>query len=238
MQAFAQTIARARPVHVPALSSHRIPSAVAAFDDALTLRTLPTPEERLAIAGLRKLSASAVEDDLGFGLSPFETVRDQIGMVAAIERGGCTIATIRFVPSGHGMTGLERLAPGVALEPGIVGPHSWEVGRLIVAPEERHPELLGQCFTLALTELVRTRKVERFYAIATPLMARLWRRFGMRVATMVRGASGTEYAIVHGRAADVAAALKLAPAMRPVMPAETHDEAHVTESDAGAALLN
>ena len=237
MQAFAQIIGRAASLSVAALS---VPSPLEApdFDTALTLRVLPTPEDRLAIAGLRKLSASAVEDDLGFGLSPFETIRDQIGMVAGIERGGRTIATIRFVPSGHGMTGLERLAPGVKLDPGIVTPHSWEVGRLIVAPEERHPDLLGQCFTLALMELVRTRKVERFYAIATPLMARLWRRFGMRVSTMVRGASGTEYAVVHGRAADVAAALKLSPVNRPVMASDTHGEAHITESRSPAALLN
>ena len=202
MQAIAQPVSRsaARVDPVPT-------GAFAVAEPPLAIRVLPTPEARMAIVGLRKLSASAVEDDLGFGLGPFETVRDQIGMVAAIEREGRAIATIRFVPSGHGMTGLERLQPEAALPAGIVTAHSWEVGRLIVAPEHRHPELLGQCFTLALAELVRTRRVERFYAIATPLMARLWRRFGMKVAATVRGASGTEYAVVSGRAADVAAAL-------------------------------
>ncbi len=176
----------------------------------LALRVLHTPEERLAIAALRKLSASAVEDDLGFALGPFETVRDQIGLVAALEREGQAIATIRFVPSGHGMTGLERLHPGTALPPGIVTPHSWEVGRLIVAPEERRPELLGQCFALALEALARSHRVDRFYAIATPLMARLWRRFGMATAAAVHGASGTEYKVVSGRALDVARALGVA----------------------------
>jgi hypothetical protein len=235
MQAFADTSARPATAPAALMPPQHGPVAKGPFDD-LTLRVLSTPEERVAIAALRKLSASAVEDDLGFGLSPFETVRDQIGMVAAIERDGVPIATIRLVPSGHGMTGLERLAPG-ALEPGIVVPHSWEVGRLIVAPEERHPDLLGQCFVMALTELVRTRRVEHFYAIATPLMARLWRRFGMRVATTLRGASGKEFAVVHGSAQTVAAALKFAPQLlaRTTRTEETADAAVHSEH---AALLH
>ena len=186
---------------------HPLPQERAAGPTALSLRILRTPAERLAIADLRKYSASAVEDDLGLALGPAESRRDETGVVAAISRGPSIIATIRFVPSGHGLTGAERLKDGAGPDTRFLGQGGWEVGRLIVAPEHRDPILLSRCLALALTELVRLREVHHFYAIATPAMARLWRRFGMRVATHLRGASGTPYVLVCGAVADVAGAL-------------------------------
>jgi hypothetical protein len=148
-----------------------------------------------------------VEDDLGLELTAAEGRRDEAGMVAAISSGPRIIATIRFVPSGQGLTGAERLKGGLGPDTRFLGPGGWEVGRLIVAPEDREPKLLSRCLALALTELVRLKEVHHFYAIATPSMARLWRRFGMRIATLLRGASGTPYALVCGAASDVARAL-------------------------------
>lgn len=175
----------------------------------LLMRVLRTPQERQSIADLRRLSPAGVEDDLGLGLAPFETVRDHIGTVLAYEHHRRMVATLRFVPCGYDMTGLERLSSKDALPPGILGPDSWECGRVVVAPEDRHADVLGQCFSLALMEITRTRRVERFYAIATPIVARLWRRYGMQEAATIHGASGSEYRVVQGRVIDVAAALKL-----------------------------
>lgn len=186
-----------------------IPVSPFAEQQALSMRVLRTPHERQSIAELRRLSPACVEDDLGLGLSHFETVRDQIGMVLAYERQRHVVATLRFVPNGHGMTGLERLPCKAALPPDILGPDSWECGRVVVDPNDRRSDVLGRCFSLALMEITRTRRVERFYAIATPLVARLWRRYGMQVAATIHGASGNEYQVVQGRAIDVAAALKL-----------------------------
>lgn len=175
----------------------------------LSMHLLRGPQDRQSIAHLRRLSPSGVEDDLGLGLAPFEAVRDQIGMVLAYQRDHRVVATLRFVPSGRGMTGLERLPGKTALPPNILSPGSWEVGRVVVAPEERHNDILAQCFSIALMEILRTQVVQRFYAIATPVVARLWRRYGMQLATTVHGASGQEYKVVVGRVADVAAALGL-----------------------------
>ncbi len=178
---------------------------------ALSMRVLRTPNERESIADLRRLSPAGVEDDLGLGLTSFETVRDQIGMVLAYERQHRVVATLRFVPCGRGMTGLERLPrkAKAALPSNILGADSWECGRVVVAPESRRSDVLGQCFSLALMEITRTQRVERFYAIATPIVARLWRRFGMQMAATVHGTSGNEYQVVQGRVVDVATALKL-----------------------------
>ncbi|QIM53969.1 hypothetical protein [Hydrogenophaga crocea] len=184
-------------------------AALTAGEPSLFQRTLRTPEQRTSIAELRKLSASAVEEDLRLGLGHVDIVRDQIGMVFAYEREGRVVATLRFVPSGHGLTGLERLAGRVKLPLGIVAPGSWEVGRVVVAPEARHPDLLGQCFSLALVEIVRAQNARRFYAIATPLIARLWRRYGMQETAAIRGVSGKEYKIMQGRPVDVGAALHM-----------------------------
>lgn len=175
----------------------------------LALRVLRTPAQRAAIARLRCLSPAGVEDDLGLQLRPFEAARDEAGVVAALCRGEQVIATIRFVPSGQGLTGAERLSERLSDETDFLGPGNWEVGRLVVDPQERDPALLGRCLALALVELVRTREVENFYAIATPTMARLWRRFGMRVAAHVQGSSGAPYVVVRGHVTDVAAALSV-----------------------------
>lgn len=180
-------------------------------ESPLSLRMLRTPDQRTAIAGLRKLAAFGVEQDLGLGLAPLEHVRDGAGVVVAVYRQGRVIATLRFVPTGHALTGAERLARNVEFDTSILGTGSWEVGRVIMAPEERNPELLLQCLSLTLTELMRTQDVRHFHATTTLPMARLWRRVGMRTVLTTTGASGTRYALVHGRVLDVAAALNVEP---------------------------
>lgn len=186
---------------------HAALTGMPAPQQPLSMRLLRGPQERQSIAHLRRLLPSG-EDDLGLGLAPFEADRDQMGMVLAYERGQRVVATLRFVPSGRGITGLERLPAEAALPPNILGQGSWEVGRVVVAPEERHNDILGQCFSIALMEILRTHVVQRFYAIAaTPVGARLWRRYGMQLAATIHGASGQEYKVVVGAVNEVAAAL-------------------------------
>lgn len=191
--------------------------------EALRTQVLATPEQRQALAELRRHAPMGVEDDLGAGLMPFESLRDDIAVVLAIQRGSKLIGTIRFVPSGQRLTAAERIPGAAHANPEILGPGNWEVGRLIVAPEERSPELLQQCLTLALQALIDVRDVEHFYAIASPAMARLWRRFGMHPTSPLCGASGRRFMLVSGHVGDVAAALQVplaAPAAAPVH----HDE--------------
>lgn len=173
----------------------------------LHVKLLKTPEQRQALAELRKLAPMGVEDDLGAGLMPFESLRDQVGMVIALYRGAKLTATLRFVPSGQRLTAAERVRDGIGGHTEILGGGNWEVGRLIVAPDERSPEVLRQCLHLALRTLVDTQEVGHLYAIATPLMARLWRRVGMHAIAPLRGASGRRFMLVSGHVTEVAAAL-------------------------------
>ncbi|MBC7435256.1 MAG: hypothetical protein H7332_04210 [Bdellovibrionales bacterium] len=177
--------------------------------EPLYLRVLRTPQQRQAIANLRRHAAFGVEGDLGLGLQPYEDKRDDIGIVTAVYRGARPLATLRLVPTGYGLTGAERLAEKVDVDADILGDGSWELGRVIMEPEDRHPDLLLQCLRLTLEEVMRAEHVRHFHATTTPAMARLWRRVGMRTIVNTTGASGARYCLVHGQVDDVAAALNV-----------------------------
>lgn len=206
MQAIAQP-ATSHASLVPGIHFH--PGAWEDPEAQLRIKVLATHEQRQAIADLRKHAPMGVEDDLGAGLMPFEAKRDEVGVVTAVYRGSKLLATLRFVPSGLRLTAAERVSVGAPGAQSILGQGNWEVGRLIVAPEERSPELLQRCLSLALQTLIEMREVEHFYAIATPVMARLWRRFGMHPTAPLCGASGRKFILVSGRVVDVAAALEV-----------------------------
>ena len=174
----------------------------------LHLRVLRTAAERQAIAGLRRHAAFGVEQDLGLGLKALEQTRDEAGLVTAVYQQSRLLATLRFVPTGHRLTGAERLLESVSFDASILGEGSWEVGRMIMEPEDRHPDLLVRCLTVTLEELMQLEHVRHFHATTTLAMARLWRRVGMRTVVTTTGSSGTRYALVHGRVEDVAAALQ------------------------------
>lgn len=182
------------------------------FDDvhaqALRFQVLRTARDRQAIAALRRHAAFGVEQDLGLGLAPFEQRRDEVGLVTAVSRGPQVLATLRVVPTGHGLTGAERLLEKVDFDAAILGKGSWEVGRVIMEPEDRHPDLLLQCLTLMLEEVMQLEDTRHFHATTTLAMARLWRRVGMRTVVTTTGASGTRYCLVHGTVDAVAGALQ------------------------------
>jgi len=211
-----------------ATTDPEVPFPVEAWKDVelpLHVKVLANPEQRHVLAELRKLAPMGVEDDLGAGLMPFESLRDQVGMVMAIYRGPKLVATLRFVPSGRRLTAAERVRDLVAGDCEILGEGNWEVGRLIVSPEERSPEVLRQCLHLALQTLVDSHEVQYLYAIATPLMARLWRRVGMHVTASLPGASGRRFMLVSGHVSGVAAALEVPLAEeRTALVAPSHEE--------------
>jgi predicted GNAT family N-acyltransferase len=190
---------------VPGL--HFDPGAWEEPEAQLRIKVLATHEQRQAIADLRKHAPMGVEDDLGAGLMPFEAKRDEVGVVTAFYRGSKLLATLRLVPSGQRLTAAECVQGGIGDPAGILGPGNWDVGRLIVAPEDRSPELLQRCLAMALQTLIEMREVEHFYAIATPVMARLWRRFGVHPTAPLCGASGRKFILVSGHVSEVAACL-------------------------------
>ena len=79
-------------------------------------------------------------------------------------------------------------------------PAAWEVGRLVLAPEYRTgPEALKRCLFLTLAHLVDTLQIENLYATCTPVLSRLYRRFGFSV--LVKDAcqgEGGSYSLIHG----------------------------------------
>lgn len=86
---------------------------------------------------------------------------------------------------------------------------SWEVGRLVLAPQYRTgPEALKRCLFLTLVYLMRTHEIGNLYASCNPILSRLYRRFGFTV--VLKDASeqsdGT-YSLIHGTVPGVLMAL-------------------------------
>jgi hypothetical protein len=175
----------------------------------LHLRFLKTAQHRKEIAGLRRHAAFGVEQDLDLGLVPYEQMRDEVGLVTAVYRDRRPLATLRLVPTGLGVTGAERLLAKIPFDEAILGDGSWEVGRFILDPEQRSPDLLLKCLSVTLQGVMQIADVRHFHATTTVAMARLWRRVGMHIAVCAPGSSGNRYALVHGRVEDVTAAMHL-----------------------------
>jgi hypothetical protein len=184
-------------------------------DAPLRLHVLRTAKDRTRIAKLREMAAFGVEQDLCLGLAPLEAKRDEVGLVTSVCSGDRVVATLRFVPTGHGLTGAERLYQREGFNSEILGEGSWEIGRVIMAPEDRHPHVLLECLQVAMRGLLELQDVRRFHATTTMAMSRLWRRFGMRTVLTTTGESGTRYALVHGLVEDAADAIGVKLAARP-----------------------
>lgn len=180
---------------------------------ALRSRVLHT-HERSIIADLRKYAPLDVERDLNADLDDLEDMKDRLGMVIAFFLGDEVVATIRLIACGAGVTLAEKTWGNVTQVKDGFGARSWEVGRLIVAPEYRSGELLRRCLALALWELIsRVRDAEYLHASCSPLMARLYRQIGFVTEEVVEGGNGLQHALIHARVDDVARALDLASLM-------------------------
>jgi N-acyl-L-homoserine lactone synthetase len=140
-------------------------------------------------------------------------------MVGAFELDGAIIGTIRIVPMGYRLTLTDALLEELGSSELLVG-GSWEVGRLVLAPEYRSDvDTLRHCLFLALTYASERAQVSNLYAACTPLLSRLYRRFGFRQVARdvpLRG-TGRTYTLIRGGAARILKAL----------------EATRTDSDAG-----
>jgi hypothetical protein len=131
-----------------------------------------------------------------------------LGVVGAFLRFGQTIGTIRVLPMTAGLAPCEKLLErhGVAPE---LRHDSWEVGRLVLGERYRSgPESLKRCLFLTLLHLIEHTEVENLFASCTPLLSRLYRRFGFEV--LVKDAScegGETYHLIHGTVPAVLRAL-------------------------------
>lgn len=124
-------------------------------------------------------------------------------MVGAFEWMGTVIGTVRVLPMNQGLAPCEAVLDRQPDLPEGIRRHSWEVGRLVLAPQYRAgPELLRRCLALTLLHMVDKVPVENIFASCKPVLARLYRRFGYSVLVRdVAGSAGDEpYSLIHGHA--------------------------------------
>jgi acetyltransferase-like isoleucine patch superfamily enzyme len=88
---------------------------------------------------------------------------------------------------------------------------AWEVGRLVLAAEYRTtPEILKRCFFLILERFVKVSPRANFFASSSPILCRLYRRFGFNVLVKDACRTGQDtFSLIHGTVASVAAAVGL-----------------------------
>ena len=221
-----QAISYVQDAVVAPSAIHQAPSPAAS---QLTVRVLHTPEERQEIQHLRQYADYRSEYEVDPGMVAVDSVKDAVGLVMAFYRDGEAIATMRFIPTGHGLTLTERWWSGFVTEPALLGTTSWEVGRLVMAPEHRRADLLPRCMTMALVQLLELVDVEHMHASCHMAMTRLYRRFGFGIHAR-RNHGDTEAALIHGPVADVARALKVSlPATRRQVAQVKHDEAQLLQ---------
>ncbi|QHE87583.1 N-acyl amino acid synthase FeeM domain-containing protein [Hydrogenophaga sp. BPS33] len=193
---------------------HRARAAAPPTEPRLSVRVLDMDREGPLIMGLREHAPIDAEHDLDPGAQALERQKDRLGMVMAIWRDETLIATIRFIPCGHGVTLAEKAWAGETRSKAAFGASSWEVGRLIVAPEHRSMATLQACVALSVQELLKTNDVQYLHASCSPLLARLYRCFGFVTDKVFQSGSGMQHVLIHALVADMARVLGFAPAQR------------------------
>ena len=135
------------------------------------------------------------------------------------------IGTIRVVPMQGGLTLTESLLAQANEFSHVLPEGSWEVGRLVVAPEYRSDaESLKRCLYLSLSYLCGHAEVQNLYASCSHVLSRLYRRFGFSALAREVLLNGTQkrYTLIHGRAPEVLDALTARPCGTSAQLKETH----------------
>jgi hypothetical protein len=108
----------------------------------------------------------------------------------------------------QGLAPCEQLLERHGVHPALCT-RSWEVGRLVLGPEYRSgPEALKRCLYLTLVYLLEHTDVENLFASCTPVLSRLYRRFGFNILVKdaCQDAQGS-YCLIHGTVPAVLRAL-------------------------------
>jgi hypothetical protein len=120
----------------------------------------------------------------------------------AFELDGELVGTVRAVPIGYGLTLAEQLREQAGLAPRDTYLNGWEMGRLAISPDYRGgPESLRGFLYLSLSFLHdNISPVGSLHATCTPVLARLYRRFGFTVEGRDVPLLGTAktYTLIHG----------------------------------------
>lgn len=128
--------------------------------------------------------------------------------MGAFVRYGEYIGTIRYLPMNEGVAPCDQLVRRYDVAEELLS-SSWEVGRLVLAPQYRsNPDSLKRFLLLTLMDLLEEAPVDNLFASCTPVLSRLYRRFGFSVLVKeaCQDAQGT-YSLIHGHVPDVLRAL-------------------------------
>lgn len=115
-----------------------------------------------------------------------------------------------MVPALYGLTLTEQLLERVDPDFRDRWQHSWEAGRLVIAPDYRvGQDVLKRCLYLTLVYLMKNVEIRNLVGSCTHALSRLYRRFGFSVVARDVTLDGMEksYSLIHGDVDMVHAAL-------------------------------
>ncbi|WP_205964769.1 N-acyl amino acid synthase FeeM domain-containing protein [Ramlibacter agri] len=129
-------------------------------------------------------------------------------MVGAFLRFGAYIGTIRVLPLARNVAPCDKMIERHDIAPELLE-NAWEVGRLVVDPHYRGgPEFLRRCLFLTICDMLEHSRLDNLFASCTPVLARLYRRFGFRVLVKDAAQAGEgSYCLIHGHMPEVLRAL-------------------------------
>jgi hypothetical protein len=109
----------------------------------------------------------------------------------------------------RGLAPCEEILQRQSLLPAHMYEGSWEVGRLVLAPEYRSgAEALKRCLLLTFMYLFEATNIKNGFAMCNPVLGRLYRRFGFSVLVKEawEGPTGS-FSLIHGSVPAVLSAL-------------------------------
>lgn len=129
-----------------------------------------------------------------------------MGFVFAFEFRRVVIGTLRLVPMHRGLTSLEKLLAQNQLIDPAPCQGNWEIGRLVLNPDYRSgPDLVKKCVFLGVSYFAQHTDGQDLFASCSPVLSRLYRRFGLSTIASNFRVDGTDesYVLMRGRVSDV-----------------------------------
>jgi N-acyl-L-homoserine lactone synthetase len=129
-----------------------------------------------------------------------------LGFVFAFEFRRVVIGTLRLVPMHKGLTSLEKLLAQNQLVDPAIHQGSWEIGRLVLNPDYRSgPDLVKKCVFLGVSYFAQHADGRDLFASCSPVLSRLYRRFGLSTIVNNLRVDGTDesYVLMRGSVSDV-----------------------------------
>ena len=120
----------------------------------------------------------------------------------AFEVHRVVIGTLRLVPMYKGLTSLEQLLEQRQLIDPAIRQSSWEIGRLVLNPDYRSgPNLVKRCVFLGVSYFAQHTDGQHLFASCSPVLSRLYRRFGLSTIVNNLRVDGTDglYVLMRGR---------------------------------------